>query len=80
MISGFAQGKAAVSGIALSAKDDSNFSKAMVSVTLVSDKSIDMTGFQCQVNVCQKRYTLYYFVNIIHLDPHRPNPLSCNKA
>ena len=35
MISGFAQGKAAVSGIALSAKDDSNFSKAMVSVTLV---------------------------------------------
>ncbi len=35
MISGFAQGKAAVSGIAMSAKDDSNFSKAMVSVTLV---------------------------------------------
>ena len=35
MISGFAQGKAAVSGIALSAKDDRNFSKAMVSVTLV---------------------------------------------
>lgn len=35
MISGFAQGKAAVSGIALSAKDDKNFSKAMVSVTLV---------------------------------------------
>ena len=35
MISGFAQGKAAVAGIALSAKDDSNFSKAMVSVTLV---------------------------------------------
>ena len=35
MISGCAQGKAAVSGIALSAKDDSNFSKAMVSVTLV---------------------------------------------
>ena len=34
-ISGIAQGKAAVSGIALSAKDDSNFSKAMVSVTLV---------------------------------------------
>ena len=34
-IGGFAQGKAAVSGIALSAKDDSNFSKAMVSVTLV---------------------------------------------
>jgi V/A-type H+-transporting ATPase subunit K len=35
MVSGFAQGKAAVSGIALSAKDDRNFSKAMVSVTLV---------------------------------------------
>lgn len=35
MISGFAQGKTAVSGIALSAKDDSNFSKAMVSITLV---------------------------------------------
>ena len=35
IMSGFAQGKAAVSGIALSAKDDSNFSKAMVSVTLV---------------------------------------------
>ena len=35
MISGFAQGKAAVSGIAMSAKDDKNFSKAMVSVTLV---------------------------------------------
>lgn len=35
MISGFAQGKAAVAGIALSAKDDRNFSKAMVSVTLV---------------------------------------------
>ncbi len=35
MISGFAQGKAAVAGIAMSAKDDSNFSKAMVSVTLV---------------------------------------------
>lgn len=35
MISGFAQGKAAVSGITLSAKDSNNFSKAMVSVTLV---------------------------------------------
>jgi V/A-type H+-transporting ATPase subunit K len=35
MLSGFAQGRAAVAGIALSAKDDSNFSKAMVSITLV---------------------------------------------
>ncbi len=35
MLSGFAQGKAAVAGISLSAKDDRNFSKAMVSVTLV---------------------------------------------
>lgn len=35
MVSGFAQGRAAVSGIAMSAKDDRNFSKAMVSVTLV---------------------------------------------
>lgn len=35
MVSGFAQGKASVSGIAMSAKDDRNFSKAMVSVTLV---------------------------------------------
>ncbi len=35
LVSGIAQGKAAVSGIALTAKDDSNFSKAMVSVTLV---------------------------------------------
>jgi V/A-type H+-transporting ATPase subunit K len=35
MVSGFAQGKAAVSGIAMSAKDDKNFSKAMVSITLV---------------------------------------------
>ncbi len=35
MFSGIAQGKAAVSGIAMSAKDDRNFSKAMVSVTLV---------------------------------------------
>lgn len=35
LFSGIAQGKAAVSGIALSAKDDKNFSKAMVSVTLV---------------------------------------------
>ena len=35
LFSGIAQGKAAVSGIAMSAKDDKNFSKAMVSVTLV---------------------------------------------
>ncbi len=35
LFSGIAQGKAAVSGIAMSAKDDRNFSKAMVSVTLV---------------------------------------------
>ncbi len=35
MFSGFAQGNAAVSGIAMSAKDDKNFSKAMVSITLV---------------------------------------------
>lgn len=35
MISAFAQGKAAVSGITLTAKDDSSFSKAMVSITLV---------------------------------------------
>ena len=35
MVSGFAQGRASVSGIAMSAKDDRNFSKAMVSVTLV---------------------------------------------
>lgn len=35
MVSGFAQGKTAVSGIAMSAKDDKNFSKAMVSITLV---------------------------------------------
>ena len=35
MFSAFAQGNAAVSGIALTAKDDSNFSKAMVSITLV---------------------------------------------
>lgn len=35
LISGFAQGKAAVSGISMTAKDDKNFSKAMVSVTLV---------------------------------------------
>lgn len=35
LISGFAQGKAAVAGIAMSAKDDKNFSKAMVSITLV---------------------------------------------
>ncbi len=35
LFSGIAQGKAAVSGIAMSAKDDRNFSKGMVSVTLV---------------------------------------------
>ena len=35
LFSGIAQGKAAVSGIAMSAKDDKNFSKGMVSVTLV---------------------------------------------
>ena len=35
LFSGIAQGKAAVAGIAMSAKDDRNFSKAMVSVTLV---------------------------------------------
>ncbi len=35
LISGIAQGKAAVSGISMCAKDGSNFSKAMVSVTLV---------------------------------------------
>ncbi len=35
MVSGFAQGKAAVSGVAMTAKDDKNFSKAMVSITLV---------------------------------------------
>ena len=35
LFSGIAQGKAAVSGIALTAKDDKNFAKAMVSVTLV---------------------------------------------
>jgi V/A-type H+-transporting ATPase subunit K len=35
MISGFAQGKAAVSGISMCAKDEKNFSKAMVSITLV---------------------------------------------
>lgn len=35
MVSGFAQGKASVAGIAMSAKDDKNFSKAMVSITLV---------------------------------------------
>lgn len=35
LISGMAQGKAAVAGISLVAKDDKNFSKAMVSVTLV---------------------------------------------
>lgn len=35
MMSAFAQGNAAVSGIALTAKDDAHFSKAMVSITLV---------------------------------------------
>ncbi len=35
LISGIAQGKAAVAGISLVAKHDSEFSKAMVSVTLV---------------------------------------------
>lgn len=35
LFSGIAQGKAAVAGIAMSAKDDKNFSKGMVSVTLV---------------------------------------------
>lgn len=35
MISGFAQGKAAVSGITMTAKSEKNFSKAMVSITLV---------------------------------------------
>ena len=35
MISGFAQGRAAVSGITMTAKDEKNFSKAMVSITLV---------------------------------------------
>ena len=35
LFSGIAQGKAAVSGIALTAKDENSFSKSMVSVTLV---------------------------------------------
>ena len=35
LVSAFAQGNAAVSGIALTAKDDAHFSKAMVSITLV---------------------------------------------
>ena len=35
LISGIEQGKTAVSGVALTAKDDKNFSKAMVSITLV---------------------------------------------
>ena len=35
MISGFAQGRAAVAGISMCAKDEKNFSKAMVSITLV---------------------------------------------
>ena len=35
LVSAIEQGKTAVSGIALTAKDDKNFSKAMVSITLV---------------------------------------------
>jgi V/A-type H+-transporting ATPase subunit K len=35
LVSAIAQGRAAVAGISLTAKSDSNFSKAMVSVTLV---------------------------------------------
>lgn len=35
LVSGIEQGKTAVSGIAMTAKDDKNFSKAMVSITLV---------------------------------------------
>ena len=35
LFSGLAHGKAAVAGIAMSAKDEKNFSKGMVSVTLV---------------------------------------------
>lgn len=35
LISGLAQGKAAVAGIAMCAKNEKNFSKAMVSITLV---------------------------------------------
>ena len=35
LVSAFAQGNAAVSGIALTAKDDAHFSKAMVSIALV---------------------------------------------
>ena len=35
LVSGIAQGRAAVAGIGLCAKDEKNFSKAMVSVTLV---------------------------------------------
>ncbi len=35
LISGIEQGKTAVSGVAMTAKDDKNFSKAMVSITLV---------------------------------------------
>ena len=35
LFSGIAQGKAAVSGIAMTSKDEKNFSKGMVSVTLV---------------------------------------------
>ena len=35
LVSGIEQGKTAVSGVAMTAKDDKNFSKAMVSITLV---------------------------------------------
>ena len=35
LVSGIAQGKAAVAGISMCAKDEKNFSKAMVSITLV---------------------------------------------
>jgi V/A-type H+-transporting ATPase subunit K len=35
LVSAIEQGKTAVSGVALTAKDDKNFSKAMVSITLV---------------------------------------------
>ncbi len=35
LVSGIEQGKTAVSGVAMTAKDDKNFSKAMASITLV---------------------------------------------
>ncbi len=35
LVSGIAQGRAAVAGISMCAKDEKNFSKAMVSITLV---------------------------------------------